>query len=62
MDDEVQFSSCIWTKFEWPWRSAIMSDVSLPPNKSFAFSISGGSLKDIEKVMTSLTDDPWLQI
>lgn len=43
MDDEVQFSSCIWVKFECPCRSAIMSEVSLPPNKSFAHSVSGGS-------------------
>lgn len=43
MDDEVQFNSCIWVKFECPCRSAIMSEVSLPPNKSFAHSVSGGS-------------------
>lgn len=43
MDDEVQFSSCIWVKFECPCRSAIMSEVSLPPNKSFAHSVSDGS-------------------
>ena len=43
MDDEVQFSSCIWVKFGCPCRSAIMSEVSLPPNKSFAHSVSGGS-------------------
>ena len=43
MDDEVQFRSCIWVKFECPCRSAIMSEVSLPPNKSFAHSVSVGS-------------------
>lgn len=47
MADEVQFSSCIWIKFECPCRSAIMSEVSRPPNKSFAVSVSDVSCEDI---------------
>lgn len=39
----AQFNSCISVKFEWPSLSAIISEVSLPPNKSLALSPSVGS-------------------